>query len=100
MRKFWENRLIRFLVSGAIATLLIFTLPQCIYDLQYYFFVGTIVLLFLIINFSTFFGRYPLVTQIARIAVGGLFIFSGAIKANDPLGFSYKMEEYFEIFGK
>jgi uncharacterized membrane protein YphA (DoxX/SURF4 family) len=33
-----------------------------------------------------------------RIAVGLLFIFSGLIKANDPLGFSYKLEEYFEIF--
>ncbi|GAA4093792.1 BT_3928 family protein [Mucilaginibacter panaciglaebae] len=33
-----------------------------------------------------------------RIAVGILFIFSGLIKANDPLGFSYKLEEYFEVF--
>ncbi|MBD1394343.1 BT_3928 family protein [Mucilaginibacter glaciei] len=33
-----------------------------------------------------------------RIAVGLLFIFSGVIKANDPLGFSYKLEEYFEVF--
>jgi uncharacterized membrane protein YphA (DoxX/SURF4 family) len=27
-----------------------------------------------------------------------LFIFSGLIKINDPLGFSYKLEEYFEVF--
>ncbi len=33
-----------------------------------------------------------------RIFVGLLFIFSGLIKANDPLGFSYKLEEYFEVF--
>jgi uncharacterized membrane protein YphA (DoxX/SURF4 family) len=33
-----------------------------------------------------------------RISVGLLFIFSGLIKANDPLGFSYKLEEYFEVF--
>lgn len=33
-----------------------------------------------------------------RIAVGMLFIFSGLIKINDPLGFSYKLEEYFEVF--
>jgi uncharacterized membrane protein YphA (DoxX/SURF4 family) len=33
-----------------------------------------------------------------RIAVGLLFIFSGLIKINDPLGFSYKLEEYFEVF--
>ena len=36
-----------------------------------------------------------LITQIARILVGGLFIFSGLIKLNDPLGFSYKLDEYF-----
>ena len=35
---------------------------------------------------------------IARILVGVLFIFSGLIKLNDPLGFSYKLEEYFEVF--
>jgi len=28
---------------------------------------------------------------VARILVGVLFIFSGLIKANDPLGLSYKM---------
>ena len=34
-----------------------------------------------------------------RIIVGALFIFSGLIKANDPLGLSYKMQEFFEIWG-
>jgi len=28
-----------------------------------------------------------------------LFIFSGLIKANDPLGLSYKMQEFFEVWG-
>ncbi len=37
--------------------------------------------------------------QLFRIFVGALFIFSGLIKANDPIGFSYKLNEYFEIFG-
>jgi uncharacterized membrane protein YphA (DoxX/SURF4 family) len=32
----------------------------------------------------------------ARIFVGALFIFSGFVKLNDPIGFSYKLEEYFE----
>jgi len=36
---------------------------------------------------------------VARIIVGNLFIFSGVVKANDPLGFSYKLEEYFVEFG-
>ena len=35
----------------------------------------------------------------SRIVVGNLFIFSGLVKANDPLGFSYKLEEYFVEFG-
>ena len=37
-----------------------------------------------------------LVANISRILVGSLFIVSGLIKANDVLGFSYKLEEYFE----
>jgi uncharacterized membrane protein YphA (DoxX/SURF4 family) len=36
---------------------------------------------------------------IIRWFVGSLFIFSGLIKANDPLGLSYKMQEFFEVFG-
>ncbi|MES2690924.1 MAG: MauE/DoxX family redox-associated membrane protein, partial [Bacteroidota bacterium] len=39
-----------------------------------------------------------LITQICRILVGVLFIISGFIKANDTIGFSYKLVEYFEIF--
>jgi len=35
------------------------------------------------------------IVQFARIFVGVLFIFSGFIKLNDPVGFSYKLEEYF-----
>lgn len=34
--------------------------------------------------------------NIIRFAVGLLFIFSGLVKANDPLGLSYKMQEFFE----
>jgi uncharacterized membrane protein YphA (DoxX/SURF4 family) len=40
-----------------------------------------------------------IITQISRFLVGTLFIFSGFIKANDPLGFSYKLNEYWEVFG-
>ncbi|WP_165501723.1 BT_3928 family protein [Pedobacter frigiditerrae] len=34
----------------------------------------------------------------SRWFVGILFTFSGLIKANDPLGFGYKLQEYFEVF--
>lgn len=40
-----------------------------------------------------------ILVTISRWLVGLLFIFSGLIKANDPLGFSYKLEEYFAVFG-
>ncbi|MDB5232140.1 MAG: DoxX family protein [Chitinophagaceae bacterium] len=38
------------------------------------------------------------ITLIIRWIVGLLFIFSGLIKANDPLGLSYKMQEFFEAW--
>jgi uncharacterized membrane protein YphA (DoxX/SURF4 family) len=36
-----------------------------------------------------------LLTHISRVLVGVLFIISGLIKLNDPLGFSFKLDEYF-----
>lgn len=36
-----------------------------------------------------------IIIHISRLLVGALFIFSGFIKLNDPLGFSYKLEEFF-----
>jgi uncharacterized membrane protein YphA (DoxX/SURF4 family) len=38
------------------------------------------------------------ILSIARTLVGVLFIFSGLVKANDPLGLSYKMQEFFEVW--
>ncbi len=35
---------------------------------------------------------------IIQIFVGVLFIVSGLVKANDPLGLSYKMQEFFELW--
>ncbi|WP_100612460.1 BT_3928 family protein [Confluentibacter lentus] len=36
-----------------------------------------------------------IIIHISRFLVGALFIFSGFIKLNDPLGFSYKLQEFF-----
>ncbi len=36
---------------------------------------------------------------IIRWVVGLLFIFSGLVKVNDPLGLSFKMNEFFEVWG-
>lgn len=36
--------------------------------------------------------------RFVQILVGVLFIISGLVKANDPLGLSYKMQEFFEVW--
>ncbi|MCW3116233.1 MAG: hypothetical protein JWM28_315 [Chitinophagaceae bacterium] len=40
------------------------------------------------------------IINISRVLVGTLFIFSGLVKANDPMGLSYKMQEFFEIWNE
>jgi uncharacterized membrane protein YphA (DoxX/SURF4 family) len=41
-----------------------------------------------------------IIDQFSRFFVGGLFIFSGLIKLNDPIGTEIKLEEYFEVFAQ
>lgn len=41
-----------------------------------------------------------LIVNTARFLVGVLFIFSGLVKANDPLGLSYKMQEFFDVWAR
>jgi hypothetical protein len=38
------------------------------------------------------------VNQVLIFAIGILFIFSGAVKINDPIGTAIKLEEYFDVF--
>ncbi len=57
--------------------------------------LGMILLIITIGGLVLFKGRL-MMSSVARVLVGGLFIVSGLIKANDPIGFSYKLEEYFE----
>lgn len=38
-------------------------------------------------------------TNLCRFILAGVFIFSGFVKANDPLGFQYKLGEYATAFG-
>ena len=37
-------------------------------------------------------------TRASWLVLGAVFIFSGLIKLNDPVGTAYKLEEYFEVF--
>ena len=39
-----------------------------------------------------------IIDQFSRFFVGGLFVFSGLIKLNDPIGTEIKLEEYFHVF--
>lgn len=57
--------------------------------------IGIGVMLLTITGLVLFKGRLMIAT-VARVFVGALFIVSGLIKANDPVGFSYKLEEYFQ----
>ncbi|MGB0526114.1 MAG: BT_3928 family protein [Flammeovirgaceae bacterium] len=41
-----------------------------------------------------------LINQLLRWIIGGLFIFSGMIKVNDPIGTAIKLEEYFDVFSE
>jgi uncharacterized membrane protein YphA (DoxX/SURF4 family) len=93
---FLKSRVFRFIASLGLAAIFYFLCPPCFSKM---YLGGVLLLLVLIINLPNIFGNRWL-THITRIAVGGLFIFSGFIKANDPVGFSYKLNEYFEVFGE
>ena len=51
----------------------------------------------LLISFGgvLYYKAFPLLVYVSRVIVGGLFIVSGLIKANDPEGFAYKLHDYF-----
>jgi uncharacterized membrane protein YphA (DoxX/SURF4 family) len=95
MKKFLSSKVFRFIWSAGLAVLIYLICPPC-------FSKSTLLVLLaielILINGADFIARLPWLTHIARFLVGGLFIFSGFIKANDPLGFSYKLKEYFEVF--
>jgi uncharacterized membrane protein YphA (DoxX/SURF4 family) len=97
MKQFFENKIVRFIISAGLAALIFFICPPCLSKWA----LGTVLLgLLILINGASFFARFSWLAHICRILVGGLFIFSGFIKANDPLGFSYKLEEYFDVFAE
>lgn len=95
MKKFLSSNLFRFIWSAGLAVLLYFICPPCFSKIT----IGIVLaVLLLLVNGGSVINRLPILVHISRFLVGGLFIFSGFIKANDPVGFSYKLGEYFEVF--
>lgn len=95
MRKFFESKLFRAIWSIGLAAFIYWICPPCFSKTTLMVLLGIQLVL---INAAPIIANWTWVTHISRILVGGLFIFSGFIKANDTLGFSYKLEEYFEVF--
>ena len=95
MKKFFASKVFRAIWSLGLAALLFYITPSCFSKTTIGIVLGVLVI---IVNGSSIINKFPIITHISRVLVGGLFIFSGFIKANDPLGFSYKLEEYFEVF--
>lgn len=44
-------------------------------------------------------GRLELFIRVVSFLIGGLFLVSGFVKLQDILGFSYKLDEYWGVFG-
>lgn len=95
MKKFLSTKFFRLVWSAGLAALFYFICPPCFSKTTL---LAILITELVLINFSQFISKAAIVTHVARVLVGGLFIFSGFIKANDPLGFSYKLKEYFEVF--
>lgn len=95
MKEIFKSKIFRFVLTAAVGAGIYFGTPSCFPKL----YLGSVIgILFLLINLSEKISEWRWITHISRILVGCLFIFSGFIKSNDPLGFSYKLTEYFEVF--
>ncbi len=95
MKKFFASSIFKAIWSVGLAGLLYYVCPPCFSKTTAAIVLSLLVIL---VNGSKLINKIPMLTHVARFLVGGLFIFSGFIKANDPLGFSYKLGEYFEVF--
>ncbi|MBA2611820.1 MAG: DoxX family protein [Bacteroidetes bacterium] len=95
MKKFLSSNVFRFIWSAGLAVIIYMITPPCFSRTTLAILIAIELIL---INGAGYIARIPMITHVARFLVGGLFIFSGFIKANDPLGFSYKLKEYFEVF--
>ncbi|MFY8186250.1 MAG: hypothetical protein ACOVLD_09350, partial [Bacteroidia bacterium] len=89
MKKFLHSKIFKLIVSLGVAALFFLICPPCFSKTTLGIILGVLLIM---INGSQFFSKYAIITHIPRFLVGGLFIFSGWIKANDTVGFGYKLE--------
>lgn len=85
---------ILLLLAGIFMLITGFTNPSVVDAFNvYHMATGSAILMGILMSMK---GKGPITaTYIARIVVGTVFVVSGLIKANDTVGFAYKLEEYF-----
>jgi uncharacterized membrane protein YphA (DoxX/SURF4 family) len=89
-----------FVVVNLLGTflLLLSFLPQFDDHFTAFFSLGLFFFISSIIGIIIFKGRL-LLSNVARLITGSMFVLSGLVKANDPVGFSYKLDEYLQDGG-
>jgi uncharacterized membrane protein YphA (DoxX/SURF4 family) len=94
-RSYLFNALFILLNFTGLALIVLGALPRYSDYFLLLSFLGYTLLVLTAAGLFIFEGRL-MMANIARFILGGVLITSGLIKLNDPLGFSYKLEEYFE----
>lgn len=86
-----------FVILNILGLGLVVLGSQPFFDKQFllFNFIGYVLMAVSAAGLFIFRGRL-MMANVSRSIVGVLFIVSGLVKANDPIGFSYKLEEYFE----
>lgn len=84
-----------YLILGAIMLIIGFSTPSVIDEFNIYWMVtACLIIPGALISAGSYTGNSAV--YLARIVVGSLFVVSGLIKANDAMGFAFKLEEYFD----
>lgn len=89
------NLLLLVLNFGGLALVVLSALPSFSGMRWIFGGIGGLLVVLSTIGLIVFRGRM-LISGILRVLTGSVFIVSGLIKLNDPIGFSYKLAEYFE----